>query len=92
MSTQLTREQERALRFPTQAKIDAESKVKTFRTTRKAPLRSSTMIQAIWAGLEELAEVSEITSKDLPALAELWGMNVVTVRCQFYAWRATRQH
>ena len=93
MQTVLTRDEIRAQRFPTQAKLDAEAKlvVPQFKTCRKAPNeKRGSIISAIWAGFDELAEVSVVTSKDLPKLAELWGFNLVTVKCQFYAWRATR--
>lgn len=90
---ELTREQIRAARYPSQAGVQVESGDKGesgYRTTRKAPLRASTRISMIWAGFEELQEVVDVTSKDLPSLAELWGANLTTVKCQFYAWRATR--
>ena len=64
-----------------------------FTTCRKAPNAARmSRIAAIWDGLDELAASGTVavTSKHLPEFAERTGLNLTTVRCQFYAWRATR--
>lgn len=60
---------------------------KSFATTRNAPRADRcSRISAIWAAFD--AAQSPITSKHLPEMAEKCGLSPVTVRIQFYAWRA----
>lgn len=62
---------------------------KSVSTTRKAPnMERTSRISALWAAFDSATDV--VTSKHLPVIAEKCGLNVTTVRCQFYAWRATR--
>lgn len=66
------------------------SKSVSFHTVRKAPnVARSSRIAAIWGAFDD-AGVGNVTSKHLPQFAEQTGLNLNTVKCQFYAWRATR--
>jgi hypothetical protein len=62
----------------------------SFHTVRKAPMAArASRISAIWGAFDD-AGVGNVTSKHLPQFAEQSGLNLTTVKCQFYAWRATR--
>ncbi len=62
----------------------------TFSTVRKAPnVARTSRISAIWAAFDN-AGLGNVSSAHLPKFAEETGLNLTTVKCQFYAWRATR--